>query len=67
MSNSHTREVRRYTLKRGEPVPCDGRVYRDEDGQLLVGIHYQFRDKYERARHFQLLARIAAFERGRVK
>ena len=67
MSNPLTREVRRYPLKRGESVPCDGRIYRDEDGVLWAGIHYAFADKFERARHFQLLARIAATEKGRLK
>ena len=38
--NALTRKVQVVALKKGESVPCDGRVYRDSNGQLWLGIKY---------------------------
>jgi hypothetical protein len=32
-------------LGKGHPVPCDGKIYRDSDGQLWFGIEYKLNDE----------------------
>ena len=53
-----------HSLKAGEPVPCDGRIYRDSNGVLSFSLHYQAPLK---ERHTIRLERIAAFDKRNPK
>ena len=59
-----TRKVVVQDLKKGEELPCDGKIYRDSDGTLCFGMRYS-PDK--KANHAWRLAFIAAHEKGRGK
>ena len=59
-----TRKVRVCGLKKGETVPCDGRIYRDSEGNFFIGLRYAAeKEKY----HAWLLRAIDVHEKGRAK
>ena len=59
-----TRKVVVQDLKKGEELPCDGKIYRDSDGTLCFGMRYTpDKESYHRWR----LELIAAYEKRRGK
>lgn len=54
-------ETRR--LKRGQDVPCDGRIYWDEDGQGWFGIRHPL---LRRGHYMRLLAEVAKYDKERA-
>lgn len=51
-------------LKADEPVPSDGRIYRDSNGALSFGLRYP---AFLKVRHDIRLERIAAFDKRNPK
>lgn len=62
--HSHTRKVSVRSLKKGEELPSDGRVYRDTAGALVLGLRYP---RFLKQRHDIRLERIAAFAKRNPK
>lgn len=53
-----------HQLKPGQPVPCDGRIYCDETGQLCFGLQHPL----EKEGHYRrLLAQVAKYDKKRRK
>lgn len=51
-------------LKRGQAVPCDGRIYCDKAGRLWFGLQHPLE---EEGHYRRLLAQVAKHEKKRRK
>jgi hypothetical protein len=58
------RKVVVHSLRIGGELPCDGKIYRESDGGLSIGLRYD--PKLERY-HSWVLSRIALSEKWRAK